>query len=277
MMTEYRDPRSTDLPPQPAGAPASPSPYGASGSHSAPSPYSEPVPYSESVQYSEPVPNDEPVLTDIATGASVTGDPEGDSPSVKDKAADSAQAGKQAASEVAQTATDKAKEIAQEAKTQTANMLGQVQDQLREQASTQQKNLVTNLRSLGDQLNSMAERGDESGQAKDLVAEAGSRAHSAAAWLDDREPGQLLDELRSFARRKPGVFVLGALAAGLVAGRLTRGVVAGHQDASDDSDTSVVSGSSPQPELGAPTGYPRPGYGSVPGVHSADVLEETRP
>jgi hypothetical protein len=108
--------------------------------------------------------------------------------------------------------------------------VGQAQDQLREQASTQHRNLVTNLRTLGDQLTSMADRSDQSGTATDLVGEAGSRAHAVASWLDKREPGELLDELRSFARRRPGVFVLGALAGGVVAGRLTRGAVAAHQE-----------------------------------------------
>jgi hypothetical protein len=171
----------------------------------------------------------DPVLAGSPTSPP-TGVPTTDEPSMKDKATESAQVGKQAAGEVAQTATDKAKDVAQEAKSQARNVVGQAQDQLREQAANQHRNLVSNLHSLGDQLNSMADRSEQSGQATDLVAEAGSRAHSVASWLDEREPGQLLDELRSFARRKPGVFVIGALAAGVVAGRLTRGVVAVHQD-----------------------------------------------
>lgn len=212
---------------------------------------------------------------------------------MKDKAADSAQAGKQAAGEVAQTATDKATDVAQEAKTQARHVIGQAQDQLRGQASTQHRNLVGNLRSLGDQLNSMAEPSDQPGQATDLVAEAGSRVHSAASWLDEREPGHLLDELRSFARRKPATFVLGALAAGVVAGRLTRGVVAVHQDDGDPSaqahgDTSAQRLGDPlaQPHdtpSGAVSGYrPVPGGyvdgpGSVPGTYDGDSLQQVRP
>jgi hypothetical protein len=158
-------------------------------------------------------------------------------PSMKDKAGDTAQAGKQAAGEVAQTAADKAQDVANEAKAQVRNLAGQAQDQLREQAGAQHRNLVTNLRALGDELASMADNSEKSGPATDLVGEAGARAHSTASWLDDREPGQLVDELRAFGRRKPGVFVLGALAAGVLAGRLTRGVVAVHQDeSSNDSD-----------------------------------------
>ena len=54
--------------------------------------------------------------------------------------------------------------------------------------------------------------------------------------LEGREPADLLDELRSVARRRPAVFLVGALAAGVVAGRLTRGV----KDESSDSPSGRV-------------------------------------
>ena len=269
-MTEYRDAPSTELPPQQTAP--SVSPYGAPAPDARPSPFRLSSSSPESAPTTDPPGYNEPVLTTSDNAPATTADP--NDSSMKDKAADSAQAGKQAAGEVAQTATDKAKDVAQEAKTQARNVVGQAQDQLREQASTQHQSLVTNLRSLGDQLTSMAERSDESGQATDLVAEAGSRVHSAAAWLDDREPGQLLDELRSFARRKPGVFVLGALVAGVAAGRLTRGVVAVHQD--DSSDTAGAA-SPAQQQVATPNGSAELGHGSMSGAHSADALEATQP
>jgi hypothetical protein len=51
-----------------------------------------------------------------------------------------------------------------------------------------------------------------------------------AGKLQSREPAELLDEVRRFARRKPGMFLLGAAAAGVLAGRLTSGVKAAHSD-----------------------------------------------
>ncbi len=149
----------------------------------------------------------------------------------KEKATEAAQAGKQAAGEVAQTAADKAKDVAEETKTQARNVAMEAKDQLLHHTGEQHRNLVNNLRSLGDELGSMAERGDEqSGMATDVVAKASKRAHSAASWLDAREPGQLVDELRSFAARRPAAFLVGAVAAGVLAGRLTRGVKAVHTD-----------------------------------------------
>jgi hypothetical protein len=49
------------------------------------------------------------------------------------------------------------------------------------------------------------------------------RARQVGARLDGREPQELLDDVRGFARRRPGTFLLGSLAAGVLVGRLLRG------------------------------------------------------
>ncbi|NIH82751.1 hypothetical protein [Amycolatopsis viridis] len=84
----------------------------------------------------------------------------------------------------------------------------------------------------------------ESGIAQDVVREVAQRAKKVASWLDSREPGDLADEVRDFARRKPGLFLAGAAVAGLLAGRLTRGVAAAVSD---------QGGSAPQPRSPADT------------------------
>jgi hypothetical protein len=198
-----------------------------------PSPYSEPVLTAPGLS-AEPTGNEPlPYGTSGAGGAGSGGEA-----SAKDKAADAAQAGKQAAGEVASSAVDRAKDVAGEAQAQARNVVGEAQSQLREQAKAQHRNAVGTLRSLGDELSSMASNGDQSGQASALVGQAGERVHSVASWLDAREPGDLLGEARAYASRHPGTFVLGALAAGVLAGRLTRGVVAAHKDDSTDDSTS---------------------------------------
>jgi len=73
------------------------------------------------------------------------------------------------------------------------------------------------------------------------VQQASSKAGELAEWLEQRDPGTLLDEVRGLARRKPGTFLLGALAAGVVAGRLTRGAV----DASKDQDVNGSGATTP--------------------------------
>jgi hypothetical protein len=149
--------------------------------------------------------------------------------SAKDKAMQSAQAGKQAAGDMAQTAVSKAQDVVGEGKAQARNLVGDARDQLRGHAGEQHRNAVTSLRSLGDELRSMAQSG-QGGVATDLVSQAADRTHGVASWLDGREPEDLLEELRRFARRRPGAFLAGALAAGVLAGHLTRGAVAAHTD-----------------------------------------------
>ena len=69
----------------------------------------------------------------------------------------------------------------------------------------------------------MASQGGTSGLAAEVARQAAERARSFSSSIDGREPAELLDDLRGFARRRPGLFLLGALAAGVVAGRLARG------------------------------------------------------
>lgn len=143
---------------------------------------------------------------------------------------ESAQVGKQAAGEVAHTAVDKAAEVVDEGKAQARNLVGEARDQLRGHAGEQHRNAAGNLRSLADELHAMARAGQQGGVATELVGQAADRASGAASWLEGREPEELLDELRSFARRRPGAFLAGALVAGVLAGRLTRGVAAAHSE-----------------------------------------------
>jgi hypothetical protein len=78
--------------------------------------------------------------------------------------------------------------------------------------------------------------------ATDLARQAADKARQAAGWLGDRDPGSLLDEVRSFARKKPGTYLALALGAGVLAGRLTRGLTA----PTDDTTSSATSSTSPQ-------------------------------
>jgi len=80
---------------------------------------------------------------------------------------------------------------------------------LQDQAGAQRR-IAGGLRSLGDELHSMAEGSEQSGPATDLVRQAADRTSAAASWRDDREPGALLEEIKGLARHRPA----GILAAG---------------------------------------------------------------
>jgi hypothetical protein len=189
--------------------------------------------------------------------------------SMKEKAAESAQAGKDAAGQVAQTAMDKAKTVAEETQRQVRDLVTEARSQAAHEAARHHRNAATNLHSIGDELDSMARHSEQSGVATELAAQGGQRAHDLANWLDQREPGDLLDEVRTFARRRPGVFLLGALAAGVVAGRLTRGAVAAHRD-TDDSESGDLNADTQAPAVPAPA-MAEPLPPAVPTPHDPTV------
>lgn len=132
---------------------------------------------------------------------------------------------------VADTAKTEVQNVAETAVRQTRNVMTdaaqQVSGQVSDQAMVQRDKLSQTLRTFGDDLERMASQGQDSGLAADLVREVASRARAFGSHLEGREPTQLLDEVRDVARRRPGTFLLGALAAGVVAGRLFRATADG--------------------------------------------------
>jgi hypothetical protein len=145
----------------------------------------------------------------------------------KDEAANVGQTAKEATGQVATTATEQAKNVAGETKRQAKDLIGQAGRQVTEQADAQKEKASAGLRSLSDQLRSMADgNGAQGGLTGDLARQAADKAHEFAGWLDQRDFGSLLEEIRQLARRKPGSFLIGAALAGVAAGRLTRGAVA---------------------------------------------------
>lgn len=133
------------------------------------------------------------------------------------------------AGNVAGTAKEQAANVAGEAKSQARDLLRQTQRELREQAATQQQRVASGLHTVSGQLGDMASSA-EPGVASDVVRQVADRAGGVATWLDGRDPGSLLTELTSFARRRPGLFIGGAVVAGVLVGRLTRALASGAKD-----------------------------------------------
>jgi len=159
----------------------------------------------------------------------------------RDQAAAVGQSAGQAGSRVAQTATDQAREVVSETARQARDLLGEAGGQARDQASVQQQKAAHQLYSVADELRDMAAKGGQSGVATEVAQQAAERIHGVASWLEQREPADVLQAVRDFARRRPAVFLAGAVAAGLAAGRLTRGM------------TDAARSGTPRP------GTPRPG------------------
>jgi hypothetical protein len=197
---------------------------------------------------------------------------------VKDQASDLANSGVQAGKHVGDVAREQASGVAAEAGRQGRNLLEQAQGQLHEQAAEGQHRIAQKLLSLSDELRSMAENSNQ-GVAVDVTQQAASRVRDAGHWLEKREPGQVVSEVQSFARRRPAVFLVLAAGAGLVAGRLTRGL---KDAAADDSTETAIPATAPglgrqpaQPAQPADAGgYPSYGEG-VPAVVTDDPCRDT--
>jgi hypothetical protein len=170
----------------------------------------------------------------------------------RDEAGAVGQTAADAGRQVVETAADQAGQVAEEARRQVGDLFDQAREQAVEQARSGQHKASERLHSLASELQQMAEGGDGSGPASDLAKQAAERVEDAARWLDNREPGDLVEEFRGLARRRPGAFLLGAAAAGLLVGRLTRGAI----DANRDTGSGAPRGFRDMP---AGPGYPPPG------------------
>ncbi|WP_328988958.1 hypothetical protein OG394_22280 [Kribbella sp. NBC_01245] len=172
-----------------------------------------------------------------ATGQQ-TSDGNGATGVARDEAGHLKEAAAEKTAQVAGTAKEQVGEVASELREQTARLASQTREQLQTQAVEQRDRLADGLRSISSELRSMAQHEGDSGWVTQLAKQGSQLTDQAAQFLADREPGQVLDECRNFARRRPGVFLLGAAVAGMAAGRLTKGLMADrrHQHAADDPD-----------------------------------------
>jgi len=176
------------------------------------------------------------------TGTTDTSDTSGTAGTAKEQASHVADKAKDAGGKVLGTAKEETARVAGEAKSQAKDLFAQTKDELVEQAGSQQQRAASGLHTLSDQLQEMATNAP-SGVAGDLVGQAASRAGSVASWLEQRDPGTLVDDVRRFAREKPGTFIAIAAGAGLLIGRLTRSVAsAGSDDAAPTTGTAPSGG-----------------------------------
>lgn len=176
----------------------------------------------------------------------------------KDEAASVASDAKESTRQVASTAKSEAKDVAAQTQQQARQLMHQLRGEMTDQASGQAQRAAGGLRALADELGQMVGASQQQGLATDVARQASDRARGFADWIEQREPGDILDEARDFARRKPGTFLAAAAAIGFLGGRLTRGLA-------DDEDTST-NGSTTQ-SFGSTT----PTYGGEP--YAADAAE----
>ena len=162
------------------------------------------------------------------------------------------------AHQVAATASEQAGQLATTVKEQAAtvkadltaqahDLIGEARTQVTTAADDQAAKAAQALRGVHGQLRAIAEGRPE--EARQLVGYASQLADRLAATADRLEHGGVegvLGDVRRFARRKPGTFLLLAGAAGIGAGMFLKGARQASQDGAG-SDGSLGTGSAPQP------------------------------
>jgi gas vesicle protein len=197
-------------------------------------------------------------MTDInqsGTGFSDSDSSQGTAEVAREQAAHVAETAQESGQHVVETAKEEAANVAQEAKSQVGDLFAQTGQELKDQAAKQQERVASGLRSVSDELGQMA-RSSEGGMATDLVHQAASKTGEIASWLDQRDPGSLLDEVKSFARRRPGTFIAAAAIAGVLAGRLTRSIAGGASASASGTPATGQSTTPPVQHTSAPTFVP---------------------
>jgi len=175
----------------------------------------------------------------------------------RDEGRDLAQNAAGSTRQVAETAKQQTGQVVQEASTQARNLAGQARSQVMKQADQQRQRLAGTLRDSGRELSEFADREGQSQLTTELSRRASSYVQTIGDYLDNADPQRMLEDVRSFARRRPGAFLTIAAVGGLIAGRLTRSIAAGQ---SSDGQSSARQASYGQPSYGQTT-YGQTTYG----------------
>jgi hypothetical protein len=125
------------------------------------------------------------------------------------------------AQQVANVARDKTGEVVDEAKQHARNVVDVVRVEARRRADEQTGRAVNALHDVSRQLRSMSEHG-EGGSLTDLAQQAAQRTDEFASHLEQGGVDRVIQDVRSYAQRRPGTFLLAAGAAGFLVGRLVR-------------------------------------------------------
>ncbi len=149
-----------------------------------------------------------------------------------------------AAGEVTGVAKDQVGAVAGEALDDAKDLWEQTLAQVNEQVGSLAAKLGQSVGSLPDELYAIGDgTGDGQGPVADLARALAARGDDIAELLTKQGPDGLIQELRRYAGRSPGTFLLGALAAGVAAGRLTRAARAAEPD--DASATAAPTSAAP--------------------------------
>lgn len=185
-----------------------------------------------------------------------------------------------ASGDVARPAGSSGDSLLKEAKQTVGHMAEGAKDQVVTRVESQKDNVADKIGSVAGALRAAGEPLAEMGPLPDLAGAAADKIESIAEYVQSRTIGDLVQEVTTFARREPAIFLGSAFGLGLLAGRFlkssTRREI--HPEIQDDlfeEDIAVAGGGagrweSQQRSYGG-VGYGSAGYGAsstAPGIGS---------
>ena len=129
---------------------------------------------------------------------------------------------REAGSAVDDTEKDEGRAVVDTAKQETARLASDVRAELHKQGDEQTRRLAERMRDIGGQLDGVRRGEAPSGAVATVLSEAADRTNRLAARLDQDGIDAVAGDVKAFARRRPGVFLLSAFGLGIVAGRALR-------------------------------------------------------
>jgi len=183
----------------------------------------------------------------------------GTTETAKAEAANVASTAADGARDVASEASAQARVVANEAKQQFDRLISQSRDEIRLQADQRSTQAAGQLRTLSEQFRALAEsRPEDAGPLLTYIREAEDRLRSLAWRMEQGGPQGIIDDVTRFARRRPGMFLAGALGMGFVVGRLVRAGASNQQDSSQSSLSSSYAATPNGPAYATPAQLPPP-------------------
>lgn len=145
----------------------------------------------------------------------------------RDEGFEVAQHAKEAAGQVGSTVREQASQVTQETAAQARHVVRDVRERLAAEAEDQARRVSSQLGRIADELGQMAGNAPSDSMSAGAIQSAADTSRQAARFLDERGAQGLLDSARDYARRKPGTFLLGAVVAGFLVGRVAKSATGG--------------------------------------------------
>ena len=141
----------------------------------------------------------------------------------KAESAEVAETAKQAGKDVMSEVGEQTSAVARTAKDQFDQLASQTRQEVKAQTEQRSEQLAVRLQTWAGQLRALAEgRVDDAGELRGLMGDAQRRLESYASSLRERGPEGVLQDVRQFARRRPGMFLLAAGVTGFAIGRIVK-------------------------------------------------------